>query len=160
MREREREREKVVGRNFVARTIDQVELSKAERWIHTPKGGAQPSRMNSHASQRAGKGGGRLTPKPGNPPAIKGPRVPNPGHGHPHVPHLAAGLRLGGYTTQLEDSSSRYLNQEDPFEKLQGASQGHVLQPSRYPLVATSRWLLPQDCSQDDASQSDVDEGC
>ena len=38
------------------------------------------------------------------------------GHGHRHLPHLAAGLRLGGYATQLEDLSACYLNQEDPFE--------------------------------------------
>ena len=48
--------------------------------------------------------------------ATRGPRPPNPGHGHRHLPHLAAGLRLGGYATQLEDLSAGYLNQEDPFE--------------------------------------------
>ena len=47
----------------------------------------------------------------------KGPRVPNPGHGHRHLTHLAAGLRLGGYATQPEDFSACYLNQEDPFEQ-------------------------------------------
>ena len=54
----------------------------------------------------AGKGGSRLTPELMNPPAVRGPRVPHP----------AAGLRLGGYATQLEDLSACYLNQEDPFE--------------------------------------------
>ena len=75
---------------------------------------------NSHARpvqpQQTGKGGSRLTPKPKNPPALEGPRMPNPGHGLRHLPHLAAGLRLGGYATQLEDFSACYLNQEDPFE--------------------------------------------
>ena len=48
--------------------------------------------------------------------AARGPRKPLPGHGHRHLPHSAAGLRLGGYATQLEDFSACYLNQEDPFE--------------------------------------------
>ena len=48
--------------------------------------------------------------------ATRDPRVPNPGHGHRHLPHLAAGLRLGGYATQPEDISACSLNQEDPFE--------------------------------------------
>ena len=71
--------------------------------------------------------------------------MPNPGHGHRHLPHLAAGLRLGGYATQPEDFSACSLNQEDPFEQPRGASHGHVLRPARYPLVATSRWLVSQD---------------
>ena len=50
-----------------------------------------------------------------NPPTIRGPRLPNPGHGHRHLTHLAAGLRLGGYATQVEDFSACYLNQENPF---------------------------------------------
>ena len=48
--------------------------------------------------------------------ATRGPREPLPGHGLRHLPHLAAGLRLGGYATQPEDFSSCNLNQEDPFE--------------------------------------------
>ena len=48
--------------------------------------------------------------------AARGLRVPNPGHGHRHLPHLAAGLRLGDYATQPEDCSACFLNQEDPFE--------------------------------------------
>ena len=72
---------------------------------------------------------------------------------------MAAGLKLGGYATQSEDFSSCSLNQEDPFEYLRGASQGHVHRPARYPLVATSRWLVSQDGSCDDASQRDGDEG-
>ena len=39
-----------------------------------------------------------------------------PGLGRRHLPHLAAGLRLGDYATQSKDFSACYLNQEDPFE--------------------------------------------
>ena len=42
--------------------------------------------------------------------------LPNPGLGHRHLPHLAAGLRLGDYATQPKDFSACYLSQEDPFE--------------------------------------------
>ena len=79
---------------------------------------------NSHArpvqAQQAGKGGSRLTPELMNPLAVRGPRAPNPGHGHRHLFHLAAGLRLDGYATQHEDFSVCYLNQEHPFEKTRG----------------------------------------
>ena len=33
-----------------------------------------------------------------------------------HPTTMAVGLRLGGYTTQPEDSSACSLNQENPFE--------------------------------------------
>ena len=49
-------------------------------------------------------------------PTTRCPRMPTQGHGRRHLTHLAAGLRLGGYATQLEDLSACYLNQEDPFE--------------------------------------------
>ena len=46
----------------------------------------------------------------------RGPGEPLPGHGHRHLTHLAAGLRLGGYATQPKDFSSCNPNQEDLFE--------------------------------------------
>ena len=62
--------------------------SNAERRIHTPKGGAQPVRMNSHAR--------------------KLPRGQKPPGSHPRdtARTLAAGLERDGYITTLKDLSS------------------------------------------------------
>ena len=48
--------------------------------------------------------------------ATRGPGELLPGHGLRHRPHMAADLRLDGYTTHPEDFSSCTLRKEDLFE--------------------------------------------
>ena len=94
--------------------------------------------MNSHASahmapetrerQNQTHSGAKV------PPTMRGPRVPNPGHGHPHLPQSAAGLRQNGYATQPEHISSCNLNQEDPEASTQLTTR-RIPQASMQPTV-------------------------
>ena len=121
------------------------ERSDAERRIHTPKGGALPARMNSHASAHVAQKKAEADYASLTTTATRGPRAPNPGHGRRHLPHLAAGLRRGSYTTPPEDFSSctpcRLLSRGPLRVTPCGDPQGRVPQASTHPWVANP-WVV------------------
>ena len=91
------------GRNWRA--------TDAKRRIHTPKGGAQPARMNSHASALAAR-------------CHKGPQEATPRTRPPAPPPLGRRPQAGRQRHATEDFSSCTLSQEDPFENPRGPLRG------------------------------------
>ena len=131
---------------------------------HRPrhKGGVQPTRMNSHASTPHGISDGapttnrRSTTPRGAPGSHPGTR-PSDTYHIGRRPQAAWAV----HCTTRRRRTCLQLNQEHHFEQpLSGASQQRVPQARTHPTGSDShRRLVSQDCSWDDASQRDVDEG-